>query len=505
MGRSRWDAAPPRLAAVLGLGRSGAAAAVLLRERGGVPVIVLEDREEAALPPAFPAAARAVGAEVLPPGAGLPAGVDLVVKSPGVPKEHGAVREALERGVKVWSEVELAARFMDNPVIGITGTNGKTTATELTGAIVRDGGLPCAVAGNVGHALARLPLEVGEDAIVVAELSSFQLEHLERFRPRVGVLLNLTEDHIDRHHSFEEYVRAKLRLFANQEPGDLAVLCADDPEVRTRARALPGGARLAWFGLGEPPESGNEHLRLAGGIDEEGVWIDAAVPGIAAPAYGTGSASVAGGRSDWLSGRRLHLCGAGELALRGDHNRLNSLAAALAAVAVGVPPAAAAAVLRCFPGVRHRLQVAGVVDGVTFVNDSKATNVDATLKALTAYSGPVFLILGGSLKGASFDELAEATEGRVKLALLIGAAAASLKPAFDRRAAVSAGATPTVVLPDLAAAVGYARAAAVPGDVVLLSPACASFDQYRDYEHRGEHFIELVEHLSEEQIPTDGT
>jgi len=497
---SPWDGRPPRLAAVIGLGRSGAAAAALLRERGQVEVVLLDDRDESALAPDLVAAVREAGATLLPPGAGLPRDADLVVKSPGVPNEQAAVCEATARGVPVWSEVELAVRFMPNPVIGITGTNGKTTTTELTGAIMREAGLPCAVAGNVGHALARLPLEVGGDALVVAELSSFQLEHVVRFRPRVGVLLNLTEDHIDRHHTFARYIAAKLRLFENQRAGDVAALCADDAEVRARSQCLPGAARIAWFGLQDPSVPEYAGLRLAGGIDAEGVWIDEAVPDAAAA-----EATPAGGRHDWLSGRRLHLCAAGDLALRGDHNRLNSLAAALAAAAAGVPPVAAAAALTSFAGVRHRLQVVARAGGVTYVNDSKATNVDATLKALTAYSGPVFLILGGSLKGASFDDLAAGTEGKVKLALLIGAAAPRLEEAFTRRAAVSEGATPIVVLPDLAAAVERARAAAAPGDVVLLSPACASFDQYRDYEQRGEHFIHLVEDLSEELRPTNDT
>lgn len=504
-----WDGPTPRLAAVIGLGRSGAAAAVLLRERGEVAVVVLDDREETALAPAFVAAVREAGADLLVPGAALPSAVDLVVKSPGVPDEQGAVREAVARGIPLWSEVELAVRFMGNPVIGITGTNGKTTTTELTGAIVREAGLPCAVAGNVGHALARVPLEVGEDALVVAELSSFQLEHIACFRPRVAVLLNLTEDHLDRHRTFAAYVEAKLRVFENQEEGDIAVLCADDAEVRARARALPGRARIAWFGLLDATAPEYAGLSLAGGVDADGVWMDAAVSGAAAgqaaARHGPGDAGIGPARDGWLSGRRLHLCGADELALRGDHNQLNSLAAALAGVAAGVSPAAAATGLTTFVGVRHRLQLVAEIGGVTYVNDSKATNVDATLKALTAYSGPVLLILGGSLKGASFDDLAAATEDRVKLALLIGGAAADLQKAFSRRAAVSERATPVVVLPDLAAAVDRARAAAAPGDVVLLSPACASFDQYRNYEQRGEHFIELVEDLDEELKSSDDT
>jgi len=463
-----------RCLAVLGLRRSGRPAALLARRKLPAARIVALDEGDA--PPEGAAAElRAAGVEVLLGAAAvLPSAVDLLVKSPGVPNESAAVQEALRRGVVLWSEVELAARFLGNRLIGITGTNGKTTTTELTGAIFRDAGLPVAVGGNVGHALAGMPDAVPLAATVVAELSSFQLEHIERFRPDVAVLLNLTEDHLDRHGDYRGYVAAKLRLFENQVEDDVALLSAGDPGILVEAAAgrFAGRGRRLWFSA----ERGRE----------------------AAPGGGPLDAGVEAGGRLWLrlEGRRVGLCAAAELALRGDHNRQNSLAAAAAACTLGVPAAAAAETLRSFAGVPHRLQVAGIAGGVTYVNDSKATNVDATLKALTAYRTGVYLILGGYEKGADFGALAAATEGPVKQALLIGATAPRLEAAFAARAAAAGSrATPYVVCGALEAAVLRAAREAAPGDVVLLSPASASWDQYRDYEERGEHFLKLVNEL----------
>ena len=486
-----------RSLAVLGLGRSGIAACLLARQRlpqarvsgldegsgdghGGSGVAHQDaDGRLAEL--------HAAGVDVLLGRAAvLPADCDLLVKSPGVPSESPSVQAALRRGVPIWSEVEFATRWLPNELIAITGTNGKTTTTELVGQILRDAGRPVAVAGNVGYALARLPAEIDAQTTVVAELSSFQLEHIERFAPRVAVLLNLTEDHIDRHGSYAAYVAAKLRVFENQSASDWAFLNGDDPSTAAELEAgrVTGAARRAFFATGSGQDVTAGRAQVAGdGEDVTGGRKQAA--------------GVSAGRL-WvdLGDGRQDLCAVAELALKGEHNLSNSLAAAAAAAAVGVPAAAIAATLRTFAGVAHRLQVVATVAGVTYVNDSKATNIDATLKALTAYSGPVHLILGGKDKGSPFDELAAATEGRVKEALLIGRAAERLQAAFEaRRAAVGDRATPYVVLPDLAAAVDHCASGAVAGDIVLLSPACASFDQYRSYEHRGEHFIELVSTL----------
>lgn len=455
---------------VLGLRRSGRPAALLARRRLPAAQVIGLD-EGAELPADTLAALASAGvAAHLGSEAVLPAGVDLLVKSPGVPNTSPVMQEALRRGVTVWSEVELASRFLPNHIIGITGTNGKTTTTELTGAILRDAGLPVAVGGNLGYALAEMPDEVAPEATIVAELSSFQLEHIECFRPHVAVLLNLTEDHVDRHGSYRAYVDAKLRIFANQTAEDLALLNADDPgtlDELPSVRAM-GSGRHAWFSA---RRGHTTHGMVAGVRDDDMLWLE---------------------REE----EHVVLCHSSELALKGHHNLQNSLAAAAVASAEGVPPAAIVETLRTFKGVPHRLQVAGIVEGVTYVNDSKATNVDATLKALTAYSGAVHLILGGYDKGASYDELAAATEGLVKEVLLIGATAPRLAAAFAaRRAILGAGATPYTVCHSLEAAVATASRAAKAGDVVLLSPACASWDQYRDYVERGEHFLQVVNEL----------
>ncbi len=462
-----------RCLVVLGLRRSGRPAALLARRELPAARVVALD-EGAAPRDDTLTVLGAAGVEVLTgPAAVLPGDAQLLVKSPGVPDSSAAVREAVRRGLPVWSEVEFAARFLRNPVIGITGTNGKTTTTALTGAILRDAGLPVAVGGNIGYALAAMPGEIAPDATVVAELSSFQLEHIERFRPAVAVLLNLTEDHLDRHGTYRAYVDAKLRILEFQTPDDVALLCADDAGILAEWEVgrLTAGARRGWFSAVEDVAEGPGGEELVAGLEGDVLWVR-------------------------RGGELRRLCRRDELALRGDHNVLNSLAAAAAACAVGVPVGAAAATLRTFAGVSHRLQVAGEVGGVTYVNDSKATNVDATLKALTAYPGGVHLILGGYDKGAEFGDLAAATEGGVRQALLIGATAPRLEAAFAARAAAAgAVATPYVVCGDLPAAVQAAAAVARRGDVVLLSPACASWDQYRDYEERGEHFLELVSEL----------
>ena len=459
-----------RSLAVLGLSRSGRPAALLARRRLPAARILGLD-EGAGLPADTLAALVSAGVTVhLGAEAVLPDGVDVLVKSPGVPDSSPVVREALRRGVALWSEVELAARFLPNRIIGITGTNGKTTTTELTGAILRDAGLPVAVGGNLGNALAEMPDVLASEATIVAELSSFQLEHIERFHAQVAVLLNLTEDHLDRHGSYRAYVDAKLRLFANQTSDDLALLNADDPgtlDELPSLRAL-GAGRHAWFSA----RRGHLARDLVAGVgDDDMLWLERHEEHVA-------------------------LCHSSELALKGLHNLQNSLAAAAAAAAVGVPTAVAAETLRTFKGVPHRLQVAGIVDGVTYINDSKATNVDATLKALTAYSGAVHLILGGYDKGASYDDLAAATEGLVKEVLLIGATAPQLAATFAaRRAAKGQAATGYVVCGSLEAAVVAASRAATAGDVVMLSPACASWDQYRDYMARGEHFLQVVDEM----------
>jgi UDP-N-acetylmuramoylalanine--D-glutamate ligase len=361
------------------------------------------------------------------------AGLTALVKSPGVPGEVPQVAAARAAGVPIWSEVELAARMLPlNPIAGVTGTNGKTTTTHLLGAMLKAGGRECEVAGNVGRPLSELAGRISPQTWIACELSSFQLEDIDRLRVRVAVILNVTPDHLDRHGTLAAYTRAKLRILQNQRDGDTAVLNADDPVLR--AAALPGRGARVWFSSADP-----------GAID----WEHAG--------------------------------------LRGEHNLENALAAAAAARAAGVGAADIDAALRAFRPPPHRLEPVASAAGVEWVNDSKATNPDATIKALTAFAGGVHLILGGSLKGGSFADLAAAVaSGPVVGSYLIGAAADALADAL------TAAGAPFVRCETLARAVGEAAAAARPGDTVLLSPACASFDQFRDYEQRGARFTDLA-------------
>jgi UDP-N-acetylmuramoylalanine--D-glutamate ligase len=408
---------------VLGLARSGEAAAVALARRG-VRVIGVDRNESLDA-----GRLREAGVEVVL-GAEDPAlldGVDLLVKSPGVPSEAPLAATARARSLTVWSEVELGSRLLANPVVGVTGTNGKTTTTELLGAVFRAAGRPVAVAGNVGRPLTGLDGSLADDAWIVCELSSFQLEDIESFRPEVAVLLNLTPDHLDRHGDLDAYRAAKLRIFENQGPDDVAV-------VPRGFGDLPGAARRIEFAADDPLPS--------------------------------------------------------EPRIPGEHNRENAAAATAAARAAGIDDAAIAEALRTFAGVPHRLELIREVDGVRWVNDSKATNPEAAERALGAYPPGLRVILGGSLKGSSFAGLAQrARESGVARAYLIGEAADEIAEALAAQGVRFQHSR------DLENAVADARAEAEPGDVVLLSPACASYDQFRDFEERGERFRELVEAL----------
>jgi UDP-N-acetylmuramoylalanine--D-glutamate ligase len=348
------------------------------------------------------------------------------------------VAEALERGLPVHAELELAWRLLPNRFVAVTGTNGKTTTVELLGEMFRAAGTPVAVAGNVGTPLSSQVGELDRAAVVVCEASSFQLEDASAFAPDTALLLNLEEDHLDRHGTFDRYRDAKMRIFARQDREDVA---AAPPGL-----SVPGAARRVTFG-----PAGADMAEERGTITWEG-----------SPLMATS-----------------------DLRLRGAHNLENALGAAAAALASGLPPDAVRQALRTFAGVEHRLEEVGTVGGVLFVNDSKATNVAAARRGIEAFPDGVHVILGGSLKGGGFRGLREAVAARCRAAYLIGAAAEELQRDLE-------GTVPLHRSGDLETAVEAAARAARPGDVVLLSPACASYDQFRDYEERGERFRRLL-------------
>jgi UDP-N-acetylmuramoylalanine--D-glutamate ligase len=413
----------PRRALVLGLARSGQAAALALARRG-VPTVGV-DRADGLDTGRL--AEAGVEVHLGTEEEGLLDDVELLIKSPGVPGESPLPTAARVRGIPIWSEIELGFRLLGNPLVGVTGTNGKTTTSELLGAMFRAAGTPVAVAGNVGRPLTSFDGALEKDAWIVCELSSFQLEDVHRLRPRVGVLLNLEPDHLDRHESYDAYRDAKLRIFENQTEADVAV-------VPREFGVIPGGADRVEFRADDP-----------------------------LPA---------------------------EPLIPGEHNRENAAAATAAARAAGIEDPAIAEALRTFPGVEHRLELVAELDGVRFVNDSKATNTAAARRGIAAYAGrPLRLILGGSLKGESFDELAEELPASVRSIDLIGEATEQLAASLARagRSFRRSG--------DLATAVGAAAGDAEPGDIVLLSPACASYDQFRDFEERGDTFRRLVGEL----------
>ncbi len=464
---------PPGPYLVVGLARSGRAAARLLASRSE-EVIGCDSGS-----PEGPGGLREAGVEVHLDTDGVPLleRARCVVKSPGVPREAPVVRQARERGIPVLGELELAWRVLPNRFAAVTGTNGKTTVTELLGHVWRTAGEPVAVAGNVGTPLASLAGEIGEEVTVVCECSSFQLEDTEAFAPECAVLLNVTPDHLDRHHDFEDYLRAKLRIFANQGNDDAAVFNADDPALA--GRDLGGCARRIAY-CRDTPEPRHPRARLRRPTGR------LSLPGSGG---GAGQRCAVSLSEDVLFVESEPLMDVAELSLPGPHNAENAMAAAGAAAAMGIDRGAVREALRSFPGVPHRLERVAEIDGVLFVNDSKATNVAAATAALRSFEGGVRAILGGSLKGGGFEGLADAVAERCAACYLIGEAADTL--ARD----LAGSGVELRRSGDLEQAVADAARDANPGEVVLLAPACASFDAFRDYEERGERFRALVQEL----------
>jgi UDP-N-acetylmuramoylalanine--D-glutamate ligase len=433
---------PPGPFLVVGLARSGVAAALALRARGGEVVgcdagPVSDDVRAELAATGIPVHAPAEGVDLL-------ASASTVVKSPGVPHQVPVIAAASRQGLRVIGELEIGWRLLPNEFVVVTGSNGKTTTVEAIGHVYREAKEPVVVAGNVGTALTSLAGTLDADATVVCEASSFQLEDTEALAPDAAVLLNLAEDHLDRHGSFDAYRAAKLRAFANQPPEALAIAPAD-----------------------LVPDLGGEAQRVTFG------------PG--------GDVEYRDGKLWW---RRVPLMDAQAIHLRGAHNRENAMATAAVCLARGVPPEAVRAGLASFAGVAHRMEEIARVEDVLYVNDSKATNVASAVVAIESFPAKtVYAILGGRGKASDYTPLRRPLTEHARAAYLIGETAAELKEALE-----STG-VPLHDAGDLETAFAAARAAARPGDVVLLSPACASYDQYRSFEERGDHFRTLVADL----------
>lgn len=447
-----------RRVTVVGLGRSGLGAARLLHLKGA-RVSVTDRRSSRMLKSESEELPK--GVTLIPGGhpEELFKGADLVVVSPGVPSDIEPLRLCRRLGIPVIGELELAFMFTDIPFLAITGTNGKSTVTALAGSMLAASGRDVFVGGNIGTSIAGeiSLMEQGERSVpdwIVAELSSFQLETIRRFRPSVGAILNLSPDHMDRYGGMEAYSRAKARIFMNQLEGDSLVLNADDEAVASLAAEAPG--RVAWF---------SQRREV-----EEGVYLKD------------------GYIVYQLGGRGGELIPAASLGIRGVHNLENAMAAACICLLAGAEPAALADTLGSFRGLEHRLEAVEEINGVVYINDSKGTNTGAVLKSLASFSEPVILIAGGRDKGTDFSILAPEMSGRVKLLVLLGEASRKMAEQLG-------GVVPAVMANDMDDAVHKARRAAVSGDVVLLSPACASFDMFRDFEHRGRAFKEAVRRL----------
>ncbi len=438
---------------VVGLGKSGLAAALFLRRRGA-QVTVSDIRSAEALAKDIPALLEE-GINVEAGGHGLLTfrRQDLIVVSPGVPLETPELVQVRNFGLPVIGELELSARFLKGRTLAITGSNGKTTTTTLVGEILKAAGLHTLVAGNIGVPVISLVDESTDDSWSVLEVSSFQLESTQQFHPQIAVILNITPDHLDRHGSFENYALAKERIFAAQDENDFVVLNADN--ARAAAASSRSKAQVYWFSLDRTVP--------------RGTWVDGG------HIYFRGTKDAPAETVMLLSG----------IPLKGEHNVENVLAAACASRLAGAPPDAIRRAVEGFKAVEHRLEYVATINGVEFYNDSKATNVDATAKAIAAFPGGIHLILGGKDKNSDYTQLADLLRARVRAVYTIGSAAEKIESHL--RGVVSIHSCGT-----LDKAVSTAAAAAHPGEIVLLAPACSSFDQFENYEQRGRTFKELV-------------
>jgi UDP-N-acetylmuramoylalanine--D-glutamate ligase len=435
---------------VVGLGRSGVASALFLKAQGA-RVTVSDSKSQELLREEIPALLdQGIAVETGGHGERTFQNQDLIVVSPGVPVDAPPLVQARALGETVIGEVELAAEFLPGPLVAITGSNGKTTTTTLVGEVLRKSGMETLVGGNIGTPAIALTAKATRDTAIVLEVSSFQLETIRSFRPKIAVVLNVTPDHLDRHRTFQAYVDAKARVFENQQAADFAVLNAEDPTCvdlshRTRAQVF-------WFSRKREVELG---------------------------------AFVAKGQIAFRREGVREIMPVSEVPLKGAHNLENVLAAICAAALMGCAAEKIRAAVREFKAVEHRLEFVASIRGVDYYNDSKATNVDATIKALESFPANIHLILGGKDKGSDYTVLNDLLRKRVKAVYTIGAAAEKIQSHIQ-------GATHIIPARTIESAVKQAASSAHPGDVILLAPACASFDQFKNYEHRGKVFKELV-------------
>jgi len=442
---------------VVGLGRSGIAAAMFLR-RQGARVTVSDARSAVALAKEIPALLDA-GIMVESGGHGLLTfrRQDLIVISPGVPLDTPEVKQVIGYGMPVIGELEFASRFLQGRILAITGSNGKTTTTTLVGRILEEGGVETLVGGNIGTPVIDLVAKSTDETVSVLEVSSFQLETIEQFRPWIAIVLNITPDHLDRHGNFENYAAMKTRITERQEAEDYLVLNAEDKP--TQMVAAKTKAQVFWFSPRRPIKQGAfVHGESIVFVAREGAKAEPVMP-------------------------------VAEIPLKGAHNVENVLAAVCAARLAGVPAEKIRSAVAGFKAVEHRLEFVSTVQGVEYFNDSKATNVDAAMKAVAAFPGGIHLILGGKDKGSDYTLLAPLLRERVKAVYTIGSAAEKIERELH-------GVVKMVGAGTMDVAVREAQKAAVAGDVVLLSPACSSFDQFENYEHRGRTFRQIVHELS---------
>jgi UDP-N-acetylmuramoylalanine--D-glutamate ligase len=445
---------------VVGLGKSGVASALFMKAHGA-KVTVSDTKSGDELRNEIPVLLdHGIAVETGGHGDRTFRGQDLIVVSPGVPVDAPKLVQARALGEAVIGEIELAAQFLPGPIVAITGSNGKTTTTTLIGEIMAAAGFPALVGGNIGTPAISLAERAKPETVIVLEISSFQLETVQTFRPKVAVVLNVTPDHLDRHHTFDIYTDAKARIFENQQGSDFSVLNADDPTCA--AMAARTRAQVFWFSRQKEVQPG--------------AWVR------------NGNIVF---RDD--AGGQREVMQVSEIPLKGAHNLENVLAAVCAGVLMGGAPEKIRQAVCEFKAVEHRLEYVATIRGVDYYNDSKATNVDATIKALESFPANIHLILGGKDKGSDYTVLNDLLRQRVKRVYTIGAAAAKIE---SQIVSSKDGGPELVHAETLESAIRKANAVVQQGDVVLLAPACASFDQFKSYEHRGKVFKEIVHSLS---------